>query len=138
MEDNFAFTLDDRHEIFNMYESQCARCVHFDLDNYSCPAFPRGIPEEILSAKQTHDNSYPGQTGDTIFTEEISHNTLDGGLDTSKIYFSQCIRCKHFEIDKTACKAFPSGIPDEILYEGEAHDRIHPKQTGSTTFTRDF
>lgn len=69
---------------------------------------------------------------------EISHNTLDGGPDTSKIYFSQCIRCKHFEIDKTACKAFPSGIPDEILYEGEAHDRIHPKQTGSTTFTRDF
>lgn len=70
--------------------------------------------------------------------KEITYNTLDGGPDISKIYFSQCLRCKHFEREKTTCRAFPLGIPNELLYEGKTHETIHPNQTGNTTFTQNF
>ena len=60
--------LDDRHEIFNMYMSQCATCRHYDRDNYSCRAFPDGIPELILQGNKRHDAVIPGQEGETIYS----------------------------------------------------------------------
>ena len=41
-------SLDDRHEILNVYRSQCAHCKHFKRDDYYCPAYPDGIPDELL------------------------------------------------------------------------------------------
>lgn len=71
MEDNFVFTLDDRHEIFNMYKSQCSQCQYFQRDGYCCVAFPEQIPEEILLGDQTHEEVYKGQKGSICFTPKV-------------------------------------------------------------------
>lgn len=63
--------LDDRHEIFNMYKSQCARCRFFTRDGYRCQAFPEGIPEEILLGDQNHEKTYNGQKGNTLFSPKF-------------------------------------------------------------------
>lgn len=63
------FIIDDRHEIFNIYESQCGRCKHFE-DGYSCKAYPNGIPEELLDASQQHNEVRKDQVGDTVFTSD--------------------------------------------------------------------
>lgn len=68
--------------------------------------------------------------------EEEIYNTLDGGPERANIYFSQCIRCKHFTSEHT-CVAFPRGIPESILYNMEKHDNIHPDQEGSFKFEKD-
>lgn len=61
--------IDDRHEIFNMYLSQCGKCKHFK-GNYTCKAYPNGIPNELLDASKKHDKIMKGQIGDTVFTED--------------------------------------------------------------------
>lgn len=61
--------LDDRHEIFNLYVSQCANCVHFK-NGYICPAFPNGIPENLLEGTQQHNSLIKGQTGDYVFIDK--------------------------------------------------------------------
>lgn len=42
-------TLDDRHEVFQIYSSLCGRCPLYEWGKYRCPAFPDGIPKELLS-----------------------------------------------------------------------------------------
>lgn len=61
--------LDDRHEILNIYGSQCGRCKHFIQNDYYCPAYPEGIPDGLLEGNASHDKRHPDQTGDTIFEE---------------------------------------------------------------------
>ena len=61
--------LDDRHEMFNRYSSQCAQCRHYNGD-YSCVAFPDEIPESLLSGEQKHDFVIPSQQGNVIFTQK--------------------------------------------------------------------
>lgn len=46
------------------------RCKHFfgpmgpkDIPLFVCRAFPKGIPEEILSGEVNHTESYPGDNG---------------------------------------------------------------------------
>jgi len=50
-----------------------------------------------------------------------------------------CLDCKHLEKgktkdDRTYCKAFPEGIPFEILFGGWAHTKKHPKQKNDILF----
>ncbi len=61
----------------------------------------------------------------------------------------QCFYCKHYT-DKRTCKAFPKGIPSELLEFADIsisermkgmprthkfeHNKIHPKQTGKYLF----
>jgi hypothetical protein len=59
-------TLDDRHEVFSIYQSQCSYCKHFK-DGYTCVAFPKAIPDTLLSAIEKHNKPIKGQTGDTTF-----------------------------------------------------------------------
>lgn len=61
------FVLDDRHQIFNLYKSQCATCHHYDWDNYSCQAFPDGIPDAILRGDKQHNSVVTGQIGAFIY-----------------------------------------------------------------------
>lgn len=67
---NIGSCIDDRHELFNMYVSQCAFCKHFVDNDFYCKAFPNGIPDAILSGKQKHDVIIKGQTGETVFTKK--------------------------------------------------------------------
>lgn len=61
------FNIDDRHEIFNIYKSQCGRCKYFKETGYSCKAYPNGIPDELLDASQQHNEVREDQKGSTIF-----------------------------------------------------------------------
>lgn len=60
--------IDDRHEIFNIYESQCGKCKHFKSESYSCEAYPDGIPESLLDASERHNEVRKDQTGSTVFS----------------------------------------------------------------------
>ena len=45
---------------------------------------------------------------------------------------SQCFKCKYYniyDIEKHSCKAFPKGIPDNVLYNEIEHDHKLPNQT---------
>lgn len=64
--DNYSCT-DDRHEILNMYASQCAYCKHFHAEDYYCPAYPNGIPDDLLNGKELHNKVRTGQTGNVVF-----------------------------------------------------------------------
>ena len=59
--------IDDRHEIFNIYGSQCSKCKHFEEWDYFCPAYQNGIPDELLSGVQKHNKIRIDQDGSTIF-----------------------------------------------------------------------
>lgn len=72
MEDNSYNTLDDRHEIFNLYGSQCANCVHFINPGYVCRAFPAGIPSSLLTGEENHNSLIEGQIGNTAFQSNES------------------------------------------------------------------
>lgn len=49
--------------------SQCHFCKHLDVPpngpDWTCEAFPGGIPGEILSNERSHDTAYPGDGGVT-------------------------------------------------------------------------
>ena len=52
-----------------------------------------------------------------------------------------CIECKHInpnktKDDRTNCKAFPNGIPFEILFGGWAHTKKHPDQKNNILFEK--
>jgi len=50
----------------------CFSCIHFD-EILGCPAFPDGIPEEILLGENDHSQIIKGQVGKFIF-EPINEN----------------------------------------------------------------
>lgn len=46
----------------------CLACKHFRPRTNSCPAFPEGIPEDILCGLERHDSVIAGQKGAWVFT----------------------------------------------------------------------
>lgn len=67
----------------------CVGCRHFrgfdvSQDSYTCAAFPRGIPIEILTWKVDHTKPYPGDHGiqyepnDVKPQEETDEDKTDG------------------------------------------------------------
>ena len=55
--------IDDRYIPFR---SSCTGCKHFDMVNYVCPAFPLGIPTEVLTGSVKHNFVIKGQEGNTV------------------------------------------------------------------------
>ena len=71
--------------------------------------------------------------------------TIDGMVvlvdDRHINYFSEgnmseinCFKCKHFREWDYFCKAFPNGIPDELLDGIETHREVRSDQKGQTIF----
>jgi len=53
-----------------MILSQCFKCKYYNkYDNYefSCKAFPEGIPEKVFDNTIEHDHKLPNQTGDYVY-----------------------------------------------------------------------
>ena len=51
-----------------------------------------------------------------------------------------CHTCKHRKNLSTippTCEAFPNGIPDDIFYEGNPHDKPIPGQDNDIVFEED-
>jgi hypothetical protein len=48
---------------------QCATCRNY-LDDLKCKAFPKRIPNEILTGKRSHTRPYPGDNGILYDPEE--------------------------------------------------------------------
>jgi len=59
-----------------MQRIQCLFCRHFNLSNSTCPAFPKGIPIEILAGEVPHLNPVHGQEGQWVF-EQLSEEAFD-------------------------------------------------------------
>ena len=62
--------LDDRCQFFDRFTSSCGSCKHFIEDDFYCPAYPDGIPDELLQGKEFHTKVRKDQTGNTVFEED--------------------------------------------------------------------
>jgi len=47
----------------------CWNCVHFLPENYSCIAFPDGIPTEITENMNEHKTPLPDQENEIVFEQ---------------------------------------------------------------------
>ena len=51
--------------------SRCLDCKHFINDKkFTCKAFPKGIPKDVLFNEKIHDHKLSSQTGDYIFEDK--------------------------------------------------------------------
>lgn len=64
----FMESINDRHEIWAIYSSSCIFCKHgFNMINFTCKAFPKEIPDEILAGKDLHHVPFKEQKNDIVF-----------------------------------------------------------------------
>ncbi|MDQ2810166.1 MAG: hypothetical protein M3Z04_25080 [Chloroflexota bacterium] len=54
------FLWDDDDEVVC---SPCMTCIHKYMDGPTCKAFPKGIPQAIISRENDHTQPYPGDHG---------------------------------------------------------------------------
>lgn len=74
-------------------------------------------PDEILMEKFA--DNLPGAI--VIEEEEEEETTI----------ISQCLDCKHFIDDtKFTCKAFPDGIPDDLVFNKVSHKKPYEGDKG--------
>jgi len=45
----------------------CDKCLHYDANAQSCPAFPNGIPDQLLAGKIKHILRFPEQVGKDVY-----------------------------------------------------------------------
>ena len=60
-------TLDDRHQYFNHFGSDCGSCRHYIDNEYCCAAFPDEIPLEIQSGEVKHRTPMEGQGNEIVY-----------------------------------------------------------------------
>lgn len=61
--------------------SVCASCAHYDAGK--CPAFPKGIPDDIVLWGGDHRSLWPGQTGTTVHVlKDGEESFFEDWLDT--------------------------------------------------------
>lgn len=58
-------------EVYKPYHSACSKCKHFDATTYSCPAFPKLIPDRFLNGAEVHNKVTPDQIGELVLTPRI-------------------------------------------------------------------
>lgn len=52
-----------------VYIPICDKCIHCIDNKFSCKAFPKGIPDEILDGSFDHTKKHPLQDNDVVFEE---------------------------------------------------------------------
>jgi len=45
-----------------------------------------------------------------------------------------CVWCRHFQPETRTCKAYPGGIPRDVLLVKRPHVQVLKGQSGTTTF----
>ncbi len=66
--------LNDSHEYYNPYKSVCSNCKWFKVIEFSCKAFPDGIPLQVLSGEKDHNQPLPDQGNTIIFKAKTIQN----------------------------------------------------------------
>lgn len=51
-------------------EPICIKCKHFDINSFTCSAFPKEIPEEIIIGDNDHSKPLPDQKNEIVFEEK--------------------------------------------------------------------
>lgn len=62
---------------------------------------------------------------------------IDDSTLNYDLYTLPCMKCQHrnkFFVTEFTCKAFPKGIPDEILMQEVGHKKKHSKQKNSIVY----
>tara|TARA_R110002012_G_scaffold295620_1_gene492296 strand:+ start:492 stop:680 length:189 start_codon:yes stop_codon:yes gene_type:complete len=62
-----------------MKSIQCNICVHHNGD-WTCDAFPNGIPDEISDGKHDHSNKFKGDKGVRFQSFEDLLKNIDKGV----------------------------------------------------------
>lgn len=62
------FELDKSFETYSSTKSKCSKCLHLDVADFTCLAFPNGVPGIYLSGEAIHDKVVDRQISDYIFT----------------------------------------------------------------------
>lgn len=63
------YILNDTTAYYNLYETPCIGCSHhFEHDKLTCDAFPKGIPDVILSGKNKHTEVLKEQKNDITYS----------------------------------------------------------------------
>lgn len=62
------FELDKGLETYSSIKSKCSKCLFLDIADFTCHAFPDGVPGIYLSGESIHDKVVDSQKGDYIFT----------------------------------------------------------------------
>ena len=61
--------LNDRHQVFNPYQASCSHCSQeFNSIDFTCRAFPGGIPDDILSGDNNQEAPVPDQGNEVIYS----------------------------------------------------------------------
>ena len=77
------------------------------------------------------------EVGNMKMSEALAQFSLLRGMGIEVPH--PCMTCKHFKgvvRGVWLCKAFPKGIPREILLGFATHDKVHPKQEGDYVFSQ--
>ncbi len=61
----------------------CTICTHFDHEGlstvpFSCTAFPKGIPDEIIQGSNKHTEKLDGQENDIVFELDTGISVVTG------------------------------------------------------------
>lgn len=56
----------------------CNKCIHYDAETLSCPAFPTGIPSALLAGKIQHKSKFPEQIGTDVYVNARDYWESEG------------------------------------------------------------
>lgn len=73
----------------------CFLCKHFRIKNYSCKAFPGGVPRIILFEYEDHTKPYENDNGITFEPADI--NSLETVIDIYKEIYPDADWDSYFE-----------------------------------------
>lgn len=96
-----------------------------ELGEFSCDAFPEGIPEKYVNGELVHTKIEPNQAEDVCFPKEAMPVVVSMPYvkDRREIQLKPdacelCLKCKHYRMDEfgnETCSAFPDGIPHMVI-----------------------
>lgn len=64
----------------------------------------------------------------------MKENIIDDRNEIYRVYLSKCTLCEFFNYHKFNCKAFPNGIPKEILSGKNDHSKPLRDQSNDIVF----
>jgi len=90
---------------FDEWKYRCFECKHLNEDYSTCPAFPKGIPEKIITGKFIHKKIIPKQKGETTF-EALPTKLIKKRFQ--EMYIDEVLNQLQLEIDAVNSELYDS------------------------------